>query len=52
MKDMANNSFRAFYEDDANVSPEERENIEVEVELIGKSIAAREASCDTKRKKV
>jgi hypothetical protein len=42
MKDMANNSFHAFYEDEANVSPKERAEIEVEVELIGKSLAARE----------
>jgi DNA-binding XRE family transcriptional regulator len=43
MIDMANNSFRDFYNDDANVSPTERAKIEFEVELIGKLIAAREA---------
>ena len=37
------NKFKDFYNDDANVSPEERAKIEFEVELIGKLIAAREA---------
>ena len=32
---MANNNFRDFYNDDANVSPAERAKIEFEVELIG-----------------
>lgn len=40
---MANNNFRDFYNDDANVSPAERAKIEFEVELIGKLIEAREA---------
>jgi ribosome-binding protein aMBF1 (putative translation factor) len=41
---MAGRSFRDFYNDDANVSPAERAKIEFEVELIGKLVAAREAS--------
>lgn len=40
---MANKSFRDFYNDDKNVSPVERAQIEFEVELIGKLIEAREA---------
>jgi ribosome-binding protein aMBF1 (putative translation factor) len=43
MIDMANKSFRDFYNDNRNVSPTERAKIEFEVELIGKLIAAREA---------
>jgi ribosome-binding protein aMBF1 (putative translation factor) len=42
MNDMANKSFRDFYNDNANVTPTERAKIEFEVELIGKLIAARE----------
>jgi DNA-binding XRE family transcriptional regulator len=44
MIEMANRSFRDFYNDDQNVSPIERAKIEFEVELIGKLIAAREAN--------
>ena len=40
---MASKNFRDFYNDDANVSPAERAQIEFEVELIGKLIEAREA---------
>jgi ribosome-binding protein aMBF1 (putative translation factor) len=49
MIDMANNSFRNFYNDDANVSSTERAKIEFEVELIGKLIAAREAKGMTQK---
>jgi hypothetical protein len=41
--DVANKSFRDFYNDNRNVSPTERAKIEFEVELIGKLLAAREA---------
>jgi len=40
---MPNKNFRDFYDNDANVSPAERAQIEFEVELIGKLIEAREA---------
>ena len=40
---MASKNFRDFYNDDANVAPAERAQIEFEVELIGKLIEAREA---------
>ena len=40
---MKNNKFSEFYNDDANVSPAERAQIEFEVEFIGKLIEVRES---------
>ena len=40
---MPSKNFRDFYNDNADVSPSERAQIEFEVELIGKLIKAREA---------
>lgn len=37
------NTFAEYFNDDTRVSPEEREKINFEVELIGKMIEAREA---------
>jgi ribosome-binding protein aMBF1 (putative translation factor) len=44
MTDMPSKSFRDFYNDDMNVTLAERAKIEFEVELIGRLVAAREAS--------
>jgi len=49
MSNMASKSFRDFYNDDTNVSPAERAKIEFEVELIGKLVAAREATGMTQK---